>query len=224
MENCPVNEFNCDCIVDADTDYSEARRRCVGARVMPKVFTRIEPTTIQEFGLKYKRKAVIKLFRTEDGLEHEFTTISREGSTAAATIALTPDHKVITTYQFRPGSEQWVYELPGGGVGPDETPGAGAIRELQEETGYTPAAIEFLGMGHGDAYTNTTWHYFLATGCAPIAGGAKLDQEEADQGVEVRLISITELINFAKNTAMTDPRAVLQAYERLRELEQEQAH
>lgn len=185
---------------------------------MTKKFARVEPTIVQEFGQKYKRHAVIKTFQTEDGLKHEFTTISREGSVAAAIIALTPAKKVISVYQFRPGSEQWVYEIPGGGVHSDEDPEDGAIRELKEETGYIPGTIEYLGESHGDAYSNTTWHYYLATNCTLDATGVNLDPEEYEQGSEVRLIEIDDLVENAKHTAMTDPRAVLLAYERLREL------
>lgn len=188
---------------------------------MAKTFTRVEPTTVQEFGLRYKRQAVIKRFQTEDGLNHEFTTISREGSAAAAVIALTPAKRVVSVFQFRPGSEQWVYEIPGGGVHSGEDPKAAAVRELKEETGYVPGAVGYLGESHGDAYTNTTWYYYLATDCTLDATGTDPDQEENEQGSEVRLITINELIEHAKYTAMTDPRAVLLAYERLRELEKQ---
>ena len=45
-----------------------------------KQFTRIEPTTIYEVGDRFKQQVVVKRFRTDDGLEHEFTTFFREGA------------------------------------------------------------------------------------------------------------------------------------------------
>jgi Fe2+ or Zn2+ uptake regulation protein len=45
-----------------------------------KTFTRIEPTTVYEVGDRFKQQVVVKRFRTEDGLEHEFTTFFREGA------------------------------------------------------------------------------------------------------------------------------------------------
>ncbi len=185
---------------------------------MTKKFTRIEPTEIQEFGLKFKRHAVIKRFRTDDGLEHEFTTVNKEGSMSAAVVALTPDNQVISSYQFRAGTEKWVYEIPGGGVNEGEDPESGAVRELEEETGYKPGKLEYLGESHGTAGNNMTWHYYFATDCEPFEGDATKDREEHEQGAEVRLISIDDLIESAMGGAMTDPRAVLLAYERLKEI------
>jgi len=182
-----------------------------------KQFTRIEPTTVQTVGLQYKRQVVIKNFRDDNGIVHEFTTMYSEGSRAGAVVALTPDNKVITTYQFRPGMERWLYELPGGGFKDDETNQEAAVRELREETGYRPGHIEYLGESCGDAYNNVTFHYFLATDCVLDDNGSELDKEEEEQGAEVRLISIDELIANAKTAGMTDPRAVLMAYEKLKE-------
>lgn len=184
-----------------------------------KKFTRNEPTTIQEFGLKYKRHAIIKRFKTEDGLEHEFTTINTEGSRAAGVIALTPDNLVITVFQFRAGSEQWVYDIPGGGVNPGEDPEAGALRELKEETGYIPGKMEYLGGSYGGGYSNLLHEYFFATDCVLEDSGRGLDDEERDQGAEVRLLAITDFLEKSKRSSMTDPHAVLMAYDKLKERE-----
>lgn len=187
---------------------------------MTKKFTRIEPTTVQEVGEQFKKQVVIKRFRTNDGKRHEFTTFNREGAMTAAVVALTPNKQVISVYQFRPNSEQWVYEIPGGAVEAyDESPEAAAIRELKEETGYIPGTIEYLGKGYNGTSVNSLHYYYFATDCIPHGGGVTLDREEDEQGAEVRLLSISELIESAKGTAMTAPRAVLLAYEKLKELE-----
>lgn len=180
-----------------------------------KRFTRIEPTVVQVAGHRYKRDVVIKHFQTEDGLTHEFTTVGREGDRAGAVIALTPDNKVVSMYQFRPGPERYMYDLPGGGIHDGEDARDGVIRELREETGYVPAKVAFLGTSSRDSYTNMTWYYYLATGCVRHAEGRLLDAEEQAQGAEVRLLSIHELIDHAKNDRMTDPHAVLLAYNEL---------
>jgi len=165
----------------------------------------------------------VKKFKTEDGLEHEFTTIGKEGARAGAVIAITPDNQVVIAYQFRAGPERWMYDLPGGGFNEDETPQSAALRELREETGYVPGAIEYLGESCRDAYNNAVWHYFLATNCV-LAEERELDEEEQKQGVEVRLISVAQLLAYAKADKMTDPHAVLMAYDTLKALQEETPH
>ncbi len=183
-----------------------------------KQFTRIEPTTIQPVGLRFKRAVVVKRFRTDDGLEHEFTTWLQEGTHAGGVIAITPDKQVVTVRQFRPGPERWVDDIPGGGFHDGEDFQVAACRELKEETGYEVGRIEFLGTSFRDAYNNCTWHYYLATDCVPSKDGSRPDEEEDDQGAELRLISIDELIDNARHDRMSDPHAVLMAYEKLKAL------
>lgn len=81
-----------------------------------KQFTRIEPTIIQEVGDKFKRQVVIKYFRTDDDLTHEFTTYCKENTLAVAVLALTPENQVIISRQFRPSRERYIEDVPGGGV------------------------------------------------------------------------------------------------------------
>jgi len=184
-----------------------------------KKFTRIEPTTVYTAGDKYKRALVVKRFGTDDGKVHEFTTMLREGSRAGGAIAITKDGQVVTMHQFRAGPERWMYDIPGGGINEGEDPEVGVIRELREETGYRPGKITLLGTTCRDAYFNCTWYYYLATDCELHSQGRDLDEEEHDQGAEVQLISIDELIDHAKNDRMTDPAAVLMAYDKLKEIQ-----
>jgi ADP-ribose pyrophosphatase len=189
-----------------------------------KKFARIEPTTVHSVGDKYKRQAVIKTFRTEDGKMHEFTTWGKEGGRAGAVIAITPELQVVVVRQFRAGPERMMYDLPGGGINEGEDPQAGVLRELREETGYVPGHIEFLGDSIRDAYVNGTWYYYLGTDCKLSEKGSEQDEEEYDQGAEVQLISIDELIENARQGNMTDPVAVLQAYETLKEMANDQSN
>lgn len=183
---------------------------------MVEPWKRVEPTVITKID---RRQVVLKTFvQPEMDTPKSFATMLAEDARAGAVIAVTEDHKVVVARQFRPGPEKIMDELPGGGIEPGEDPQVGAIRELAEETGYVPGEVTFLGTSSRDAYTNATWYYYLATGCKLSGKGQSLDIEDNEQ-VEVVLLSIEEFLEAAKHDRMTDPHAVLMAYDQLRELQ-----
>ena len=174
---------------------------------------RLAPTIITKID---HRHIVVKTFALPHTNEQlTFATYQLEGARAAGVIALTPDHMVITARQFRHGPERIMDEIAGGGVEDGEEPEAAARRELLEETGYMPGKLEFLGATCRDAYHNGTWFYYLATDCVPSPKGPKDDKKEP---VEVRLLPISTFLRNAKRGDMTDPAAVLMAYDKLRAL------
>lgn len=173
---------------------------------------RIEPTKTFKGGY---RTLVDKTFLLPNGQTYVPTTIDPEGKQTAAVLALTPDHKVIVARQFRPGPELIMDELPGGFVDEGETIEEAARRELLEESGYKAGKLTSLGSFRYDAYTNSVRNYFLATDCTLVGGPKPVDRDEI---VEVRLLSIEEIMMAAKEGRMTDPGAILAAYETLRKL------
>lgn len=172
---------------------------------------RIEPTTVTKVGW---RTIVTKTFMMPDGKTVTFDTFGSEGQEFVAIIALTPDNKVIITHQYRPGPEKLFCELPGGFVDSGENLNRAALRELKEETGYSSDTLEYLGSYHKDTYMNAEWHVFFAENCI-LKGEQNLDDEEH---IEVKLISVDELLKNATSDKMTDAVAVLMAYNKLQEL------
>lgn len=65
---------------------------------------------------------------------------------AVAVIAITNDKKIVFVEQYRKPLEKSIIELPAGKIDPGEAPEVTAIRELEEETGYTtsPEALSLV--------------------------------------------------------------------------------
>ncbi|HEX8226471.1 MAG TPA: NUDIX hydrolase [Candidatus Saccharimonadales bacterium] len=180
-----------------------------------KAWKRIEPTIVSKIGW---RKVISKTFIAPDGRTADFQTYDGEGQQYGGVIALTPDLQVVIARQFRPGPELIFEELPGGGIEEHDItdPQAGAMRELQEETGYVSDNVTYLGKSYKDAYQNATSHYYLALDCELHADGQSLDDGEH---VDVDLISIDQLFENARSGRMSDVDGVFLAYEKLKGLQ-----
>ncbi len=176
---------------------------------------RINPTNVTKVGW---RTIVTKTFVMPNGEKASFDTFGPEGQEFVAVIGITPDNQVIIARQFRFGPEKMYDELPGGFVDTGEEAEAAAKREFLEETGHTPGLMEYIGLYHKDTYMNAAWHVFLARDCVKT----HVQQLEDEEHIDVRLISIQELIYNAKSDKMTDAVAVLMAYDRLLEIDGKQ--
>ena len=178
-----------------------------------KPWKRIEPTTIQKVGW---RTIVTKTFELPNGQTEEFQLYDIEGRQFVAVVALTPDRKVIVVRQFRPGPERFMDELPGGFADSKDEGNilAAAKRELEEETGYRPGKLTYLGPVYKDCYSNAVWNYCLAEDCVPTGRGQQLEHVELG-GCEALLITIDRLIQNSRTGKMTDVEGVLLAYDHL---------
>ena len=170
---------------------------------------RLDNTKVVKIGF---RTVVRKYFELPSGLVQEFTTYDSEGRQHAGCIALTADNKVISGKQFRPGPEQIMYEILGGGVEVGEDLETAALREFREESGYKPGKIKLLGTICKDAYTNSTHTYYLFTDCIKVG-----DQSlESTEFIEIELLTIDDFLSNAMRGKMTDLEAVLLAYDELK--------
>jgi ADP-ribose pyrophosphatase len=76
-------------------------------------------------------------------------------------VAETPDREIVLVKQYRAAVDKITTELPCGTVDPGETPEVTALRELQEETGYTTDKLELTGVLAPDTgrLGNRMWCY-----------------------------------------------------------------
>jgi ADP-ribose pyrophosphatase len=173
---------------------------------------RTEPTKVTKVGW---RTVVSKTFILPNGKSAVFDNVNPEDFSAAGIVALTKDDMVITGRQFRPGPELLMDEIPGGIVDAGEDPEAAARREMLEETGYKAGPLKFLGSFYRDSGMNGKWYYYLATDCELVSDNPENGEHEF---IDVILKTIPEFIADAKKGMLTDPFAVLTAYDDLIEI------
>lgn len=78
-------------------------------------------------------------------------------------VPLTKTGEIIFVRQYRFGTRTYTLELPGGIVDPGEEHGVAAVRELQEETGYSSSSWEYLGkIGSNPVFMDSYVHHWLA--------------------------------------------------------------
>lgn len=115
-------------------------------------------------------------------------------------LALTDDGRALMVRQFRPGVGEVLFELPGGGVEPDEDVAEAAGRELREETGFVPGELHRVGVSYQAANSTMVKHVFAATGCRRV-GDVDLDHGEF---LEPVLVTLGELRSFIREGRLTD--------------------
>lgn len=97
---------------------------------------------------------------------------------AAAVVAVREDGKLLMVRQYRNALERETLEIPAGGLnGRDEPTDQAAMRELEEETGYTCDQVELLVSIYTTvAFCNEKIDIYLAQDLKP--GHQHLDEDE----------------------------------------------
>jgi len=121
-----------------------------------------------------------------------FTVIDSKDWVIVIPVINGPEGKqFVMVWQWRHGSQSLSLEFPGGVFEHGETPEEAAIRELREETGYTPGKIEKIGeFCPNPAIMSNKVHFFLAE---DLSGNGKQNLDE-DEYVEVALADTKDVI------------------------------
>ncbi len=105
-------------------------------------------------------------------------------------VPLTADGDVVMVRQYRHGSREISFEIPGGMVDPGETPEAAAARELLEETGYRAAQVVSIGTTNPNpALFGNRLHSYLGLDVERVAE----IRNDASEETVVELVTQTEL-------------------------------
>ena len=127
----------------------------------------------------------------------EYVSRSR-GIKAAVILAIDDADHVLLVEQFRVPLGKSCLELPAGLIGdddstPDEDAATAAVRELEEETGYTAARMELLGEFYSSpGMVSESFTLLRAHGLSQIGPGGGTDGED----ITVHRVALSALPQF----------------------------
>lgn len=169
---------------------------------------RWEKISEQRIQINRWRAMTKKRFRLPHGHVGDFYTWA--GHTIICALVVTTDGKVVLAKQFRPGPERVMFELPGGGVEPGETPRRAVVREVLEETGYK-GRVRFLGKTSNDGWRNHPRYHFLITQARQATGPIP----EVTEAIEVVTVSVPVLMRMVRMNQLTDFETAIRGLEEL---------
>ena len=110
---------------------------------MPGKFDKVKVVESRVVYEKHGRRVVADVLEFADGSKHEWVYF--KGSGAVAVAAFTKDNKMVLTKQYRHPFGKIICDMPAGATKEGETFEDAAMRELEEETGYTAEKLEWIG-------------------------------------------------------------------------------
>ncbi len=140
--------------------------------------------------------------KTHDNLyERNFSTLAF--ANWVNVVAVTPNGEIILVEQHRIGTDSLTLETPGGAVDPGEKDFTmAALRELEEETGYTSQRILALpGYHPNPAIQGNKITYFIALDAQPIPKNR--DSGDPFECIQLHFIPIAEALKMARTGQMS---------------------
>jgi ADP-ribose pyrophosphatase len=133
-----------------------------------------------------------------DGTARQYYTIAFPGPA----VAVIPyrDQEILLVRQYRFIVDAYVWAIPSGGTTSDETSADAALRELQEETGYTAGVVEPLVWYYASyGCSDQRFETFVARNLRPT--GASFDANEV---IETRWFSRAEIFDLIRSNGIVD--------------------
>ena len=121
---------------------------------------------------------------------------------AVAILPITNDNKIVMVEQFRKALERTIVEIPAGKLEKGEEPALCARRELEEETGYECASLEWLiSFYTSPGFADEIVHLYVAKGLVKKTDSAALDEDEF---VNVEELTLAEAVQYMKDQKIYD--------------------
>lgn len=114
---------------------------------------------------------------------------------AVAIIAVTDENKILFVKQYRKPLERSLVEIPAGRIEIDEDPEITAIRELEEETGYTTEQVQYVTSFYtSPGFADEIIHIYFSNELTRLTSKPKGDEDEFVELLELSLDDANELM------------------------------
>ncbi|MFD2925881.1 NUDIX hydrolase [Halobacillus naozhouensis] len=116
---------------------------------------------------------------------------------AVAIIALTDEGKIVFVEQYRKALEKSILEIPAGKLESGEKPEVTALRELEEETGYTTDRLNLITSFYtSPGFADELVHLYYTDQLKPLKEAASLDEDEFVEMQELTLEEAEQLASM----------------------------
>ena len=138
-----------------------------------------------------------------------------EHSDSVCVVPLDGKGNILMVRQFRKPLEDQLLEVPAGGIEAGETPEATAIRELQEEVGFTAGDIKHLaGFWVSPGWCTEYMHAYLARNLAP----SRLPADD-DESITVVPVPLDRVLPMMESGEIQDAKSIASLLLALRVIE-----
>ncbi|HEO4438458.1 TPA: NUDIX domain-containing protein [Streptococcus agalactiae] len=127
---------------------------------------------------------------------------------AVATLAVTPEHKIVLVKQYRKAIEGISYEIPAGKLetGESGSKEEAALRELEEETGYTGNLEILYSFYTAIGFCNEKIVLYLATDLQKVENPRPQDDDEV---LELLELSYEDCMQMVEKGMIQDAKTII---------------